>query len=110
MPMTDQESSPSGQFSSLIYRRVRADGGRKERRDPADDPQACSRCGVYIGAFSGDYCESCEWEIGVKPPMRRCEDCGREYPEEQMRGIDVSGPEEYYPEFVYLCRGCSDAE
>lgn len=77
-------------------------------RDPADDPAACSLCGVHIGAFSGDYCEGCEREIGVKPPLRRCESCGKEYPEERMKPIDVSGADEYYPVFIYLCRGCTE--
>lgn len=81
-----------------------------EQRDPADDPRACSFCGVHIGAFSGDYCEGCERELGMNPPIRRCEGCGSRYPEEQMEALDVSGEGEYYPKFIYLCRGCADAE
>lgn len=81
------------------------------RRDPADDPQACSRCGVYIGSFpDGEYCEGCARELGTKPPIRRCMGCGRNGPEEAMEAIDVSRPEEYYPKFEYLCRSCSGGD
>ena len=84
------------------------DDDNTDRRDPTDDPRACSRCGVHIGGFSGgEYCDGCARELGTKPPMRRCMGCGRDAPEEQMEPIDLSGPDEYYPEFEYLCRGCS---
>jgi hypothetical protein len=78
-----------------------------DERDPVKDPKVCSKCGVYTG-FGGDgYCDGCAREIGVKPPLRRCVECGRESPEEQMTAIDVSPPDEYYPTFEYLCRSCS---
>jgi hypothetical protein len=80
----------------------------EQRRDPAADPKACSKCGVHIGYLGDDYCEPCARELGVKPPLRRCLDCGSEYPEDQMEPIDVSPPDEYYPTFEYLCRGCDD--
>jgi hypothetical protein len=82
-----------------------------ERPDPADDPTLCSVCGVYLGSFPNDeYCDGCAREIGAKPPLRRCVECGSEGPEENMVAIDVSRPEEYYPTFEYLCRGCSGGE
>jgi len=78
-----------------------------DRPDPEDDPFVCSICGCYIGQFSGDYCDGCAHDVGVKPPLRRCVECGRRGTEEQMKAIDVSLPDEYYPTFEYLCRGCS---
>jgi hypothetical protein len=79
-----------------------------DRRDPADDPAACSRCGVHIGAFGDDYCDGCAREVGAKPPLRRCTNCGQDAPEDHMTAIDVSPPDEYYPKFEYLCPGCSE--
>jgi len=82
-----------------------------KRRDPTEDPQACSRCGVYIGDFHGsDYCDSCARELGTKPPMQQCMGCGRDAPQEQMEAIDVSPPDEYYPDMEYLCRDCSNRD
>lgn len=81
-----------------------------DRRDPADEPTACSKCGVYIGMFAGKYCDPCAREIGQKPPMQRCMGCGQRAPEEQMDPVDVSGPEEYYPKFEYLCPDCSGGD
>lgn len=78
-----------------------------ERPDPKDDPFACSICGCHIGQFSGDYCDGCAREIGAKPPLRRCVSCGQQGPEENMKEIDVSLPDEYYPTFEFLCRSCS---
>jgi len=80
----------------------------KTQRDPADDPNLCSHCGTYIGFSSEDYCDPCARELGVKPPMERCLDCGQRAPQEEMESIDVSQPDEYYPEIRYLCPGCSD--
>lgn len=74
------------------------------RQDPTEDPRACSLCGTHIGFLGGDYCDGCAREIGVKPPLRRCVHCGTRGPEEDMEAIDVSGPDEYYPKFEYLCR------
>lgn len=82
-------------------------GDYTERPDPEDDPSACSICGCYIGQFSGDYCDGCARDVGVKPPLRRCVECGQRAPEEQMKAFDVSPPGEYYPTFEHLCRGCS---
>lgn len=81
-----------------------------EQRDPTEDPRACSRCGVHIGLRSGDYCDPCAREIGAKPPMRRCMGCGRDAPQEEMESIDVSAPDEYYPDIEYLCRDCSGGD
>ena len=81
------------------------------QRDPADDPQACSRCGVYIGSFPRDeYCDGCARELGLKPPMVRCMGCGQRAPQDHMDPIDVSPPDEYYPEIEYLCPSCSDGD
>jgi len=81
---------------------LRADGGV----DPADDPRACSKCGTHIGFGTDDYCEGCQRELGIKPPLRRCRRCGDRLPEEEMEAVDVSPPDEYYPEFEYFCPGC----
>lgn len=78
-----------------------------ERPSPEDDPFACSRCGVHIGLWGSDYCDPCAREIGAKPPMQRCMGCGRDVPQEQMESVDISQPDEYYPDIRYLCRGCS---
>ncbi|NLV08741.1 hypothetical protein GOC74_02155 [Halomicrobium mukohataei] len=85
-----------------------ADG--TDRRDPTEDPRSCSRCGVHIGLGGDDYCDPCAREIGAKPPIRRCMGCGQQAPEEQMESVDVSGPEEYYPKFEYLCSACSGGD
>lgn len=79
-----------------------------EPRDPKNDPSACSVCGVHIGAFGDDFCDGCAREMGEKPPIRRCVQCGQRGPEPTMEAIDVSGSDEYYPTFEYLCRGCAD--
>jgi hypothetical protein len=78
-----------------------------ERRDPTDDPRACSRCGVHIGLIGGEYCDPCAREVGTKPPIRRCMGCGQDAPQEQMDTIDVSPDDEYYPNIKYLCPKCS---
>lgn len=78
-----------------------------DRPDPEDDPFACSLCGCHIGQFSGDYCDGCARDIGLKPPLRRCTHCGQRAPEDRMKAIDVSLPDEYYPTIEYLCRACS---
>jgi len=82
------------------------DGGT-DQRDPTDDPAACSKCGVHIGAFGGEYCDPCAREIGAKPPMERCMNCGQLAPQEQMEDIDVSPDDEYYPDMRYLCWDCA---
>lgn len=79
----------------------------KTQRDPSDDPRACSHCGVHIGMLGDDYCDPCARELGTKPPMDRCIECGQRAPQEEMDSIDVSAPDEYYPEIRYLCPGCS---
>jgi hypothetical protein len=80
----------------------------REQHDPADDPSACSLCGVHIGFGGDNYCDPCAREIGVKPPMEECLECGQRAPREAMDGIDVSPPDEYYPTMRYLCGGCSE--
>jgi len=42
--------------------------------------------------------------------MVRCTACGRRAPEDHMEQIDVSAPDEYYPEFEYLCPSCSGGD
>ena len=79
-----------------------------QRRDPADDPRACSLCGVHIGAFGGEYCDGCALDIGAKPSLRRCENCGTRGPENRMTAVDISTEDDYYPEIIYFCRGCAD--
>lgn len=79
----------------------------KTQRDPADDPRACSRCGVYIGFFGDEYCAPCARELGTKPPMEQCLECGQRAPQEEMDSIDVSASDEYYPQIRYLCPDCS---
>lgn len=32
-----------------------------------------------------------------------CEYCGREVPESKVKTIDLSGPDEYYPDLRYYC-------
>lgn len=81
-----------------------------DRRDPADEPTACSKCGVHIGMWDGEYCDPCAREIGQKPPMKRCMGCGRDAPQEMMESVDVSPEDEYYPDIRYLCRDCSGGE
>lgn len=76
------------------------------KRDPTEDPVACSRCGVYIGDWGDEYCDPCARELGTKPPMQRCMGCGQDAPQEQMKPIDVSPPDEYYPKMRYLCWDC----
>ena len=90
------------------------DGGQRvdgdSKRDPTEIPAACSKCGVHIGAFGDQYCDPCAREIGVKPPIQRCVSCGRDAPGEEMKTIDVSPDDEYYPEIRHLCRNCSGGE
>jgi hypothetical protein len=81
-----------------------------ERRDPTEDPAACSRCGVHIGLGGDEYCDPCAREIGVKPPMERCLHCSRDAPRELMESVDISTPDEYYPEIRYLCQDCSGGD
>ena len=83
---------------------------RTERRDPTEDPSACSRCGVHIGFGSDEYCDPCARKLGAKPPLERCIGCGQRAPQDQMESIDISGPDEYYPTIRYLCRDCSGGE
>ncbi len=74
------------------------------QRDPENDPFACSLCGCYLGEaarVSGeDYCESCRHD---DEQYVRCEACGDRLPEWRATGVDVSPPDEYYPEFIYFC-------
>lgn len=85
-------------------------GTKHDRPDPTEDPNACSRCGVYTGSFSDEYCNPCARELGTKPPIQQCMGCGREASQELMEPIDVSPPDEYYPKMEYLCRDCSGGE
>lgn len=83
---------------------------QEESYDPSEDPKACSKCGVHIGLRNGDFCDGCEREMGLKPPITRCFGCRERFPQEQMDRIDVSGSDEYYPQFAYLCASCSGGE
>ena len=35
-----------------------------------------------------------------------CNDCGLDFPQTEMKAIDLSSDDEYYPEFIYVCGGC----
>lgn len=95
---------------SAVAKELVADGG-SERRDPTDDPRACSRCGVHIGIFPREeYCDPCARELGVEPPMERCLECGQDAPRDRMSSIDISPSDEYYPTVRYLCPACSGGE
>jgi hypothetical protein len=98
----------------LYQDEIRTDGGQPvdgtERRDPTEDPRACSRCGVHISFLIDDYCDSCAREIGARGEMVRCMGCGQDGPEEQMESVEISEPDEYYPTIRYLCRDCSGGE
>lgn len=84
---------------------------QSESPNPADVPHACSMCGTFIGHGTTDeYCDGCAREVGAKPPLQRCEECGRGAPESHMESIDVSPPDEYYPTFIHLCPGCAGGE
>jgi hypothetical protein len=74
------------------------------------DPRACSRCGVHIGLLGDEYCNPCAREIGAKPPLERCLGCGCNAPQEQMKTVDVSASDDYYPEIRYLCPDCSGGD
>lgn len=106
-------TEPDDQEQKTLAEAV-TDGGTSEcgrdRRDPSEDPHACSVCGVYIGFGADEYCDGCAREIGAKPPLVQCMGCGQEGPREQMETIDISRPGEYYPAIRYLCRGCSGGE
>jgi hypothetical protein len=39
--------------------------------------------------------------------MEQCLECGQRAPQEEMGSIDVSAPDEYYPQIRYLCPDCS---
>jgi len=39
-----------------------------------------------------------------------CHGCGDAIDPEDARGIDVSGPDEYYPEMKPLCPSCNGGE
>ena len=67
-------------------------------------------CGVHIGLVGDDYCDPCAREIGAKPPMERCMHCDRDAPQEQMKAVDISHGDEYYPVIRYICRSCSGGE
>lgn len=85
-----------------------------ESPPPDADPFACSLCGVALGSgkrLAGEeYCDACQREHGMKPPLRDCLHCGQRGPQDQMESIDVSADDEYYPEIRYLCRDCSGGD
>jgi len=76
-------------------------------RPPEEDPVLCSKCGVHIGLFGDEYCEPCARDLGTKPPLERCLGCGQDAPRDLMESVDVSSPDDYYPDFRYLCPNCS---
>jgi len=93
-----------------IGRQAMTDGG-VDRRDPTEDPAACSMCGCHIGYGRGDeYCDGCARDVGAKPPMRTCMGCGQTGPQEEMEAVDVSPEDEYYPDIQYLCRSCGGSD
>lgn len=79
--------------------------------DPEDDPFACSLCGCALGSVKRlageEYCDPCQRDHGLKPPYQRCFECGGRHSQELMDAVDVSPPDEYYPEIEYLCPVCS---
>lgn len=87
---------------------VRADGGttvdEREQPAPEDDSFACSLCGCYLGErkrLQGDeYCDACQHDT---EDAVVCETCGDRVPRSRATGVDVSSPDEYYPEYVYFC-------
>lgn len=85
-------------------------GAEIDRPDPEDDPFACSICGCYLSELQrvrgDDHCESCKREHDPTHVIHNCLGCGREALQEQMEAIDISPPDEYYPEVRYLCRDC----
>jgi hypothetical protein len=36
----------------------------------------------------------------------RCEGCGQRVPQASADQVDVTPPDEYYPEFIHLCGDC----
>ena len=40
--------------------------------------------------------------------IARCEHCHSRYYKHQMEAVDISLEDEYYPKYIYLCRGCSE--
>lgn len=69
-----------------------------------DHPNACSRCGCYIGSAArirgDDYCEDCQVDDQEYVP---CEKCGDRVPQERATSVDVTPEDEYYPKFIHFC-------
>lgn len=78
-----------------------------ERSDPADDPLACSRCGTYLSdakrVRGDDYCDACQYELNGGRGWVHCHLCGEMLPFEHADSIDISEPEDYYPETRPVC-------
>ena len=106
-PKTQSQDTGSDHHSDGDERVEQSQSGT-DRPDPTEHPESCSKCGVHIGSFGGDYCDPCAREIRAKPPMQRCRSCGKHVPRDRMDdAIDVSPDDEYYPTIRYLCRGCA---
>lgn len=71
----------------------------------SDDPYACNMCGCRV-SIREDYCDACARDIGAKPPLISCYHCGDRYEEQQMESIDLSAPDELYPDIKHICSKC----
>jgi len=82
------------------------DGGSnsESQPDPDDDPFACSLCGCYLGELTrvqgNDYCDACQHDT---KEYVVCDTCGDRLPQSRATSVDVSPPDEYYPELIYYC-------
>jgi ribosomal protein S27E len=65
------------------------------------DPNACRDCGRDLRIRS--HASDCPRLVV------RCEHCGQRVPQGQTSQVDISLEDEYYPEFIHLCGGCSDS-
>ena len=53
-------------------------------------------------------CPHCDEPVGSRATY--CMHCGRDGPRDQMEEVDISTPDEYYPEIRYLCGSCSKSD
>jgi len=66
------------------------------------DPDTCRDCGRDLAVRS--HAHDCP-KLVV-----RCEGCGQRVPQGQASQVDVSPPDEYYPDFIHLCQRCNDRD
>lgn len=62
-----------------------------------------------------DTCADCGRDLALRSHASdcsqlvvRCEECGERVAQGQTNQIDVSLPDEYYPEFIHLCHACDE--